>query len=146
MSYPGFPDSLPLWPGLSDAPVVLGGVAVTVAEAVRAAAVLSASRTSAVHPVLARAGSPLAACDYRAVAAPFLPSHRQRSLTGRSGAAGRHLVKDAFIDAVAAAVEDARRRDIDLALRTLGSDERYAAAIAASASASPARGQRARAA
>lgn len=133
MSYPGFPGSPPLWPGLADMAVVVGGVAVTVSEAARSAAVLAASRTSAVYPVLACAGSGLASCDYRAAAAPFLPRHRSRDLTGRSGAGGRHLVKDAFIDAIAAAVEEARQRDIASALRSLSSDERYAAAIAASA-------------
>lgn len=142
MSYAGFPDALPLWPGLCEAFVVVGGVAVTVADAVAAAAVLSASRTSAVFPVLSRAGSPLASCDYRAAAAPFLPRHRSRDLTGRSGAAGRHLVKDALIDAIGSAVEEARQRDVSAALRTLASDERYAAAIAASA-ARPARRSRA---
>jgi hypothetical protein len=113
--------------------VILGGVAVTVTQAVAAASALSASRTSAVFPVLSRIGSPLAACDYRAAAAPFLPRHRSRDLTGRSGAAGRHLVKDAFVDAIASAVEEARQRDVFSFIRTLGSDERYAAAIASAA-------------
>lgn len=139
MSYPGFPHRLPLWPGLAGAGVVVGGVACTVAEAVEAAAVLSLSRTSAIFPVLTRARSPLASCDYRAAAAPYLGWARYAPRTGRAGAAGRHVAKVAFLDAIAAAVEDARQRDIAAALRSLGSDERYAAAIAASASERPAR-------
>jgi hypothetical protein len=119
--------------------VVLGGVACTVAEAVSAAAVLSASRTSAIFPVLTRARSPLAACDYRAAAAPYLEWARYAPRTGRSGAAGRHVTKIAFLDAIAGEIEAARRRDIAAALRSLGSDERYAAAIAASASERPPR-------
>jgi hypothetical protein len=143
VSYPGFPSLPPRWPGLCEKAVFIGGVTVTVAQAVRAAAVLDASRTSAIAPVLGKLGHPLAACDYFAAAAPYLPAQRLRAKTGRAGAAGRHVTKNAFIEAIAAAVAGAREADVAAVLRRFASDERYAAAMAASARARPPRTGRA---
>jgi hypothetical protein len=131
VSYPGFPETPLSWPGLADAVVTIGGVAVTCETARQAALVLKASRTSAILPVLTRAGNPLAACDYRGVARPYLDSQRAMAKTGRSGAAGRHVTKGAFIAALAEHVGDVKESDITSVLRAFASDERYAAAMAA---------------
>lgn len=134
---------LPPWPGLEEADVTVGGLTVTAGAAAAAAAVLEASRTSAVAPVLSR--TPLAGCDYLAAAGPFLPwsaareLHRDQSGAALRGAAGRHVVKDAVVAAIAAAVGQARAALAEEALSLIGSDERYAAAIAASATAEQAR-------
>lgn len=127
---------LPSWPGLAAAPVTVGGVTMTAAAACRLASGLEASRTSAIAPLLSRAGCP--GLDSRAAAAPFLAWSRQRDLhrdgEGRAlcGAAGRHVVKDALVRAIAAAIASARAALAEDALRLIGTDERYAAAIASS--------------
>lgn len=118
------------WPSLASRPVTVGGLAVAYAEALRAAQVLAASRTSAIMPVLRAAGNPLAGCDYFAAAAPYMAAARAMPKTGRAGAAGRHLTKDAFLHAVALALAVARAQDLEDALGAFGEDERYAAAIA----------------
>lgn len=121
------------WPHLAPVPVELGGAVVAYAEAVAAVQLLAASRTSAIAPVLKAARSPLAACDYFAAAAPHLARARALPPTGHAGAAGRHLTKVAFAAAVAAALEAARADATARALVALGTDERYAAQIAADA-------------
>jgi hypothetical protein len=121
----GFP-----WPSLAERILTVGGAAVTYAEALRAAQVLRASRTSAIAPVLRAAGSPLAGCDYFAAAAPFLDAARQAPKTGRAGAAGRHVTKNAFLAALGLAMAVAREQDLAAALEAFASDERYAVAIA----------------
>jgi hypothetical protein len=103
---------------------------VTYAEAVRAAAVLAASRTSAIAPVLRAAGSPLASCDYFAAAAPYLEVARAVPKTGRCGAAGRHVTKHAFLLAVFAGLDAARDAGLAGWQAALAADERYAASIA----------------
>jgi len=121
------------WPHMEAVPVVVGGATVTYSQAVHAVAVLSGSRTSAIAPVLRAAGNPLASCDYFAVAAPYLAWARTAPKTGRAGAAGRHVTKDAFIRAVSAALDEARQSRTRSAMRCLRADERYAAQIAADA-------------
>jgi hypothetical protein len=123
----------PPWPSLAAREVIVGGVRVPFAEALRAAEVLRDSRTSAIAPVLRAAGSPLAGCDYLAAAAPYLAAARLAPKTGRAGAAGRHVTKNAFLEAVAMALAVARERDIADALDAFGGDERYAVAIARAA-------------
>lgn len=118
------------WPALAARAVVIGGVTVTFAEAVRTVQVLTASRTSAIAPVLRAAGCPLAACDYFAAAAPYLAAERRVPKTGRAGAAGRHVTKNAFIESVAVALALARAQEMDLAVSAFAADERYATAIA----------------
>lgn len=118
------------WPSLSDRLVTVGGVPVTYSDALEAAGILAASRTSAIEPVLRAAGSPLARCDYLGAAAPYLFLARQAPKTGRIGAAGRHVTKDAFLRAVAFALQVAREEDLGLALGAFAADERYAVAIA----------------
>lgn len=121
------------WPSLAERTVTVGGVRVPFAEALRAAEILRASRTSAIAPVLRSAGSPLAGCDYLAAAAPYLAAARAVPKTGRAGAAGRHVAKDAFLQAVALALAVAREQDLADALEAFTSDERYAVAIARAA-------------
>lgn len=121
------------WPYLATSPVVIGGITVTCAQAVLAAQVLAESRTSAIAPVLKGALSPLAVCDYFAAAAPHLAAARSAPRTGRSGAAGRHVTKNAFLAAIADALEGVVRAELMGGVRALGTDERYAAAIAAEA-------------
>lgn len=118
------------WPSLAACEVTVGGVCVTFAEALRAAEILRDSRTSAIAPVLRSAGSPLASCDYFGAAAPYLEAAKAAPKTGRAGAAGRHVTKNAFLDAIAAACTLAREQDVAGALTAFGSDERYAVAIA----------------
>jgi len=76
------------WPALAARSVAVGGVSVSFAEALEAANILRASRTSAILPVLRAAGSPLWECDYFAVAAPYMELAREQPKTGRAGAAG----------------------------------------------------------
>jgi hypothetical protein len=121
------------WPSLATREVTVGGARVTFAEALRAAEILRDSRTSAIAPVLRSAGSPLASCDYFGAAAPYLAAARLAPKTGRSGAAGRHVTKNAFLQAVAMACALAREQDVADALAAFGSDERYAVAIARAA-------------
>jgi hypothetical protein len=121
------------WPSLAARAVTVGGTRVTFAEALRAAEILRDSRTSAIAPVLRSAGSPLASCDYFAAAAPYLAAAKAAPKTGRAGAAGRHVTKNAFLEAIALACVLAREQDVADALAAFGSDERYAVAIARAA-------------
>jgi hypothetical protein len=118
------------WPALAERVLVIGGVSCTFTEVVNAALILSASRTSAIEPVLRAAGSPLACCDYFGVAAPYLAVARLAPKTGRAGAAGRHVTKNAFLEAVALTLTLAREQELAAALGAFGTDERYAVAIA----------------
>jgi hypothetical protein len=121
------------WPSLAARTVTVGGTRVTYAEALRAAEILRDSKTSAIAPVLRAAGSPLAGCDYFGAAAPYLAAARAAPKTGRAGAAGRHVTKNAFIESVTAALAAARARELAAALEAFGSDERYAVTIARAA-------------
>jgi len=121
------------WPPVDGEQVTIGGLAVSYAEAVASAAVLAASRTSAIAPVLRAAGSPLASCDYLAAAEPYLAAARAAPKTGRAGAAGRHVTKTAFLAAVTEGLLRARRAYYARALAAFASDERYASAMAADA-------------
>jgi hypothetical protein len=121
------------WPSLAAREVTVGGTRVTFAEALRGAEILRDSRTSAIAPVLRAAGSPLASCDYFAAAAPYLAAARLAPKTGRAGAAGRHVTKNAFIESVVMACLLAREQEMADALAAFGSDERYAVAIARAA-------------
>ena len=118
------------WPALAARQVIIGGQPVPYAEALRAAEVLSASRTSAIEPVLRAAGCALARCDYFAAAAPYLEEARRAPKTGRSGAAGRHVTKNAFIESVTLALALAREQELAAAMAAFAADERYATAIA----------------
>jgi hypothetical protein len=132
---------------------VIGGVAVTAQQAEHALAVLRSSPGMMVRQPLQRAGNPLAACDYHAVAAPYRKQSAGRPPSGR-GAAGRHLTKPAFVIAVESALaaerQAGRRRaeteaavsalqppvppgDIEAALAAFTSDHSYAALMAAAA-------------
>lgn len=114
-------------------PVSVGGVTVTCRQAAAAVEVLAGSRTSAIAPVLRAAGNPLASCDYFTAAAPYLAWARTAPKTGRAGAAGRHVTKEAFCRAVRCALEDARSARLASAMRCMRADERYAAQIASDA-------------
>jgi len=118
------------WPALAARLVVIGGVTVTFNEAVNAAQVLMTSKTSAIQPVLRTAGNPLAGCDYFGVAAPYLEAARLAPKTGRAGAAGRHVTKNAFLEAVALTLTIVRETELTGALEAFGTDERYAVAMA----------------
>lgn len=121
------------WPGLASRPVQVGGVRCTYEDAVAASQLLAASRTSAIAPVLAAAGNPLAACDYFAVSSPFMDMARELPKTGKSGAAGRHVTKTAFLAALAQVLGYAEAAELGKAMEAFGTDERYAAAMAAEA-------------
>lgn len=99
-----------------------------------------------VRQPLARAGNPLAFCDYHAVAAPYLDSVQdQLAGTWGRGAAGRPSTKLAFMLALesyipAAAEEEIRaqarqplRRWVDDALSAFRDDFSYCAAMASAA-------------
>lgn len=124
-----------VWPALAAREIALGGVIVTVSDALRAARALTASRTSAVAPVLRSVGGPVARCDYFAASAPYVARQKAEPKTGRAGAAGRHLVKNALITAIADLVAAERRADLAAAMAAFGSDERYAVAMARDATA-----------
>jgi hypothetical protein len=118
------------WPGIEDQQVTIGGVRISFREAASAADRLEASRTSAIQPVLRAAASPLASCDYLRASQPYLAWERRRAKTGRCGAAGRHVTKNAFIRAIRHALDVARRSELGRALSAFGTDERYAVAMA----------------
>jgi hypothetical protein len=118
------------WPDLAVRPVSIGGVTVSYAQAEAVASLLAASRTSAIAPVLAHAGSPLAGCDYRGAAAPHLAAARTAPKTGKSGAAGRHVTKNAFLATVSGVLEAARAAAVGEALDAFAADERYMAEVA----------------
>lgn len=118
------------WPALAARSVTVGGLAVSFASALEAANILQASRTSAIQPVLRARGSLLASCDYFAAAAPYLAAARLAPRTGRAGAAGRHVTKNAFIESVVMTLAVAREEELEAALAAFRADERYAVAIA----------------
>ena len=118
------------WPGLSGRLVTVGGVTVTCADVIRAGEILILSRTSAIAPVLRAAGSPLASCDYFAVAAPYTGQARRAPKTGRAGAAGRHVTKNAFLMALGVVLRAARDAETREAMAAFAADERYATAMA----------------
>lgn len=118
------------WPGLGAREIKLGGVVTSFAEAARTAAVLASSRTSAIAPVLRASRSGLDGCDFFGAADPYLAAARALPLTGRSGAAGRHVTKIAFLAAVEAELDAAAREELGAALAALAGDERYATAMA----------------
>lgn len=105
-----------------------------------ALACLRASPGLMVRQPLARSGSPLALCDYHAVAAPFKVRYITSPLSGR-GAAGRHITKAAFMAALAAVLDQAAAEEplhafgaaLDAAFQAFGSDSSYAAAMARTA-------------
>lgn len=130
---PDLPVTAPPWPHLERELVAVGGVTVTCGQARAALLTLAGSRTSAIAPVLRAAGSPLASCDYFAVARPYLALARAMPKTGRAGAAGRHVTKVAFALAVDAALGRVLAVRVDAAMACIRADERYAAQIAADA-------------
>jgi hypothetical protein len=120
-------------PGLPARKVIVGGVTVSYAQAVDAGEILAASRTSAIAPVLRAAGHPLAIADYFGFAAPYLAQAKKAPLTGRSGAAGRHVTKNAFLAHLDAVLTEAGDRELAVTLAAFRTDERYAAEIARAA-------------
>jgi hypothetical protein len=109
---------------------MVGGVRVPYSAALQAAEILLVSRTSAIAPVLRSVRNPLGWCDYFAAAAPFTAAARLAPKTGRAGAAGRHVTKNAFIEAVMLVLAIAREEELTEATEAFRSDERYAVAIA----------------
>lgn len=130
------------WPDLPARLVRLGGVTVTYAQASAALPVLAAASGVAVASVLKAARSPLADCDYRAAAAPFLGTGPAGSggPWGR-GAAGRPVTRQAFMAAISAALAAARDAEparhyavtVHAARAAFASDSGYAAAMAKAA-------------
>jgi hypothetical protein len=134
---------------LAACPMVVGGVACTASGTAMGLSVLLAAPGLMIRQPLARAGSPLAGCDYHAVAAPY----KARFLTAvsgeplRRGAAGRHIAKQAFCmalaDQLAGIASDPWAVWESLAARAwqaFAADPGYATAIAAAASAAGRRG------
>lgn len=76
--------------------VQVGGLEATIGILARAVEILKAAPGMMVRQPLLKAGSPLAACDYHAVAAPYKDLFTDAAVTGR-GAAGRPITKQAFI-------------------------------------------------
>lgn len=138
------------WPFLASRPVLVGGVTVTYGQAESALRVLAASGGAAVAQVLRAAGNPLAGCDYRRAAAPFMTGALAAALLDREGleavvrgrgAAGFPAVKRAFMAAVRVALgrveaaEPARHHAGALAAAraAFGRDFGYAEAMARAA-------------
>lgn len=127
-------------PGLAQMPVLVGGLQVTYQDARDARELLAGSAGLMVRQPLARAGNPLADCDYHAAGLPYRGPFAAGAAAGR-GAAGRHITKSAFLAALDAvceqSCEDYRTArfgpQIEAAMSAFGSDHGYAAAIAAAA-------------
>jgi hypothetical protein len=128
------------FPGLAGRIVVIGTVSATYQQVSQALDCLRSSRGLMVRQPLARIGSPLAECDYHAVAAPHLHSFADFRHSGR-GAAGRHLTKTAFCIALDSHLGEMRAAEPGLyftssvadALQAFASDHAYAASIAGAA-------------
>lgn len=121
------------WPSLAASRVTVGGSEVSYADALAAVEILLLSSTSAIAPVLRAAGNPLAGCDYFGAARPYMAAARMAAKTGRIGAAGRHITKNAFAEAVQRELSAARAAELSAALSAFRNDERYAVAIACEA-------------
>lgn len=125
-------------PGLGDRAAEVGGVTCRLSDVAAALECLRASLGMMVRQPLARAGSPLADCDYHAAARPWLDLGAP---PGGRGAAGRPRTKEAFCTALADALERGRRAQMDeycvpqvaAALDAFGRDHSYAAAMAQAA-------------
>ena len=90
-------------PPLAACPMVVGGISCTAGAAAGALTVLLSAPGLMIRQPLLKAGSPLARCDYHAVAAPYRAVViRAGELAGASGrgAAGRHIAKTAFCTAL----------------------------------------------
>lgn len=121
-------------------PVAIGGLTVGYLTAVRALHCLAAHPGLMIRQPLLAIGNPVAQCDYHAEAAAFRSRYLSEPVSGR-GAAGRHLTKSAFLDALEAAIDDARCRaatlwlnaDVAAAQEALARDFSLSAVIAAQA-------------
>ena len=91
-------------------PAEVGGVRCVVGDVEFALGCLWQAPGLMVRQPLVRAGSPLADCDYHAVAAPYKPQFQWLAQHGR-GAAGRHITKRAFCFALGRVVAVARATD-----------------------------------
>ncbi len=117
----------------------IGGVTVTLVQISEALESLQATAYPMMKRTLQQIGSPLADCDYHAVAAPYREQFRVLPSTGR-GAQGRHLTKRAFCFALMAVLNsialDPAQGFLPLledAYAAISSDYTYSAAIARSA-------------
>jgi len=127
--------------------MVVGGVPCSAFDTAASLTILLAAPGLMIRQPLKRAGSPLADCDYHAVAAPY----RARFCTAapgqqlRRGAAGRHIAKQAFCTALSELLSwieqdpwAAWEAAADLAWKAFASDPGYAAQIASAARKVPA--------
>ena len=89
-------------------PAEVGGVRCVVGDVEFALECLVASPGLMVRQPLERAGSPLACCDYHAVAAPYKPQFQGWLQPRGRGAAGRHVTKRAFCHALSLIVTVAK--------------------------------------
>lgn len=101
------------FPTGEEAFALVGGVLASAADCLAARELLERSPGLMVRQPLARAGHPLAGCDYHAEAAPYRDAAwAALAWSGRRGAAGRPATKVAFMaalaDRAATALADAR--------------------------------------
>jgi hypothetical protein len=89
-------------------PADVGGVRCVVGDVEFALECLYTAPGLMVRQPLERAGSPLACCDYHAVAAPYKEQYRGWLQPHGRGAAGRHVTKRAFCHALGVIVAVAR--------------------------------------
>jgi hypothetical protein len=122
---------------LAAVPMVVGGIACTGGITAQSLGVLRGAPGLMIRQPLMKAGSPLARCDYHSVAAPYRPFFTALEATGRRGAAGRHIAKLAFCQALIvmlrAIQEDpwaAWEAMADRAWAAFGADVGYASQIA----------------
>lgn len=130
---------------LAACPMVVGGIPCAASETATSLAVLIAAPGLMIRQPLARAGSPLATCNYHQVAAPYRSRFTVASGQPlRRGAGGRHIAKQAFcaalvslLQAVAADPWAAWEQLAQNAWRAFAADPGYATQIAAAASRLP---------
>jgi hypothetical protein len=122
---------------LAAVPMVVGGISCTGEITAYSLTVLREAPGLMIRQPLLKAGSPLARCDYHSVAAPYRAAYVTLEATGRRGAAGRHIAKLAFCQALIvmlrAVQEDpwaAWEAMADRAWRAFGSDVGYASQLA----------------
>lgn len=117
--------------------MVVGGVSTSAGEAARALQVLQSSAGMMVRQPLRKAQSPLAECDYHEAAAPWKAQVATQDPRHGRGAAGRHITKAAFMQALRALVAAARkafrlagfRSLVAEAIRAFGTDVSFAESI-----------------
>lgn len=127
------------WAFPAEYSIEIGGVVVSCLQVEQALVALRSAASLMIRQPLVKIDSPLAFCDYHAVAAPHRARFSCADVSGR-GSAGRHIAKAAFCYALEQALADVQANPaqafgalLEAAYDAIGSDHAYSAAMARSA-------------